>query len=100
MDPHTSRHRLVKNPVKKFNSTLSMADLSHKHGEQNAAENPRKKTEKMPQVDEATKRFYDFQLRILEEQILQVQINLMAKQKLLLQVCPLKILASIKVFQI
>ena len=37
-------------------------------------------------LDEATKKVYDYQLRIIEDQILQVQINLMSKQKLLLQV--------------
>ena len=63
-------------------STLSTAELSHSHSAET-----RHVTRIPIKIDEQTRKLYDYQLRLIEDQILDVQIKLMGKQKTLLQVC-------------
>ena len=79
---HTEYHRIqVKQGDLRKYSTFTSANNKHSHSQDN------RHVPSIPiKIDEQTRKLYDYQLRLIEDQILDVQIKLMGKQKTLLQV--------------
>lgn len=79
---HTEYHRIqVKQGDLRKYSTFTSANNKHSHSQNN------RHVPSIPiKIDEQTRKLYDYQLRLIEDQILDVQIKLMGKQKTLLQV--------------
>ena len=88
---HTEYHRIQvkQRDIRKY-LTFTPANNKHSHNQDN------RHVPSIPiKIDEQTRKLYNYQLKLIEDQILDVQIKLMGKQKTLLQVGQMKIVNGI-----
>ena len=92
---HTEYHRIQvkQHDIRKY-STFTPAHNKHSHNQDS------RHVPNIPiKIDEQTRKLYNYQLKLIEDQILDVQIKLMGKQKTLLQVGQMKIVNGINEIQ-